>query len=351
MGVEDQQRLQQSDSQVKALTIDALEAHDAKYATGPCQLRQFGCPVCQHSWWHNVLKSKPISRCRGGLCGNQRYDALPRSMEFGVGRFLCPSTQCRRRFFGFCEAMDRLQCRKCGSYAKPYIHPKWRKRRRRSYLNPGAKTFSPHHARQNLPNRFKPLASEECPSRAAAESGLSLSQLTLENSPINDDVITQSGSLTFDLTSDMASNMDNSDALSQCSYSSVVSQNSVSSQSSATSQRSYASVVSQTISKSLPQKVLRQPKIASRSSQQIFNASKVHQSLGGTISTFLTQMDFEIGGEEVDLDYDNDDHEEKFGNCKFECGNCENEYTVYCRMVDTAECYICHEYNRPLSWV
>lgn len=349
MGVADQQRLQQQSdkSHLKALTIDALEAHDARFATGPCQLRQFGCPVCQRAWWHNVLRSKPVSRCRGGLCGNQRYDALPRNMEFGIGRFLCPDPQCRRRFFGFCEATDSLQCRKCGSFAKPYIHPKWR-RRRKNGLNPAAKSYQPQQ--QELPNRFKALklSGDESKPKSSSESAVSLSESSSDGSPTGDDqAISQSSSLAFDLPGDLQQNIDNSDTLSQCSYSSDASTASV------TSQRSYADVVSQSsrsTSPVTPYRPPKQPKITPRPPRRIFNASKVHEPEGGTISTFLTQVDFEEGGEEVDLDYDSGD-DQKIGVCKFECSNCSNEYVVHCSMVDTATCRICHQINRPLSWL
>lgn len=67
------------------------------------------------------------------------------------------------------------------------------------------------------------------------------------------------------------------------------------------------------------------------------------------MSTFLTQMDFESTGLEVDLDYDSDDDDEKVGVCKLEC-TCGNEYTVRMRMMDQAKCYECRTMNNPLRW-
>ena len=340
-----------------------------------------------------MLKSKPVSRCRGGLCGQQRYDALSRSMEFGIGRFLCPNGKCRRRFFGFCEATDKLQCRKCGSFAKPYIHPKWRKRQRNN-SNSRAKSYTPPLQQDNQMPQLKDVSvggnidqnmglvekldtgerlnlgeKLNIGEKLNLEEKLNLGEdLSLgesytcsvgENLETKDDIISQLGSLQLSSSTELTQGaVDNSDAISQCSYSSIASR---STQSSVTSQRSYASVVSQSSTTStssnisnrnqLPQRTPRQPKIRSRPRRRIFNASKAHIPVGGTISTFLTQMDFDVGGEEVDLDYDTDDDEGRVGPCKFECSVCEKEYIVFCRMSDTAECFYCTELNRPLSRV
>ena len=112
---------------------------------GPCELRQFGCGYCRQSWWRTVLKSKPVSRCR--KC-QQRYDALPRNKEFGIGRYHCTKPSCGRKFFAKCEATDRLMCRKCKTIvSNPYIHPRWKKAARvrssQKRLNPGAVPFVP----------------------------------------------------------------------------------------------------------------------------------------------------------------------------------------------------------------
>ncbi len=292
MDSKDQRRLQQSDTPFTTLTIEALEAHDAKHTTGPCQLRQFACPACQKSWWRNVLKSKPVSRCRGGMCRNERYEALPRNKQFGIGRFVCPNSRCGREFFGYCEATDRLTCRKCGTKATPYIHPKWRKSRPRT-LNPRARVFRPQPKPEDLGPQFEALgisgeSSFVYPWGGGGRGGL------YPYSSGNEDL----------------------------------------SQSSSTSSLGNGYLPSE--------RVRRRPRI--------FNPSQVHTPTGGTISTFLTQVDFERDCVEVVLDYDSDDDEEKVGACRFECLNCKNEYTVICRMVDTAPCYVCRTVNRPLSW-
>ena len=105
---------------------------------GPYELRQFACPKCDnYTWWRTVPKRKPVSRCHGGKCHAQRYDPLPRDMEFGIGQYHC--SNCDRFFYGHCEATDVLNCRKCSQPChNPVIHPKWRKKRRMA--NPANKT-------------------------------------------------------------------------------------------------------------------------------------------------------------------------------------------------------------------
>lgn len=349
MGLEDQQRLQLSSSKGSTLTIEALEAHDVRERAGPCQLRQFGCPLCTHSWWHNVLRSKPVSRCRGGRCGNQRYDALPRCKEFGIGRFLCPNQHCGRRFFGYCEATDILRCRRCGTPSMPYIHPKWRKSKPRS-LNPKARSFYPRYTNEDsipdfsslniddedlVPNPPKGIPSS-CSVDTASESGSSEAGVSeggvpeLDNADAGDDAISQASSdwLIPNTRSTATLSDSDDDTLSQCS--------------------SYSAVLQQGAKdKKTPSTHGMEPQPYKR---RIFNASKVHEPTGGTISTFLSQMDFGITGKEVILDYDKDIDDDKVGACKFECVKCENEYTVICRMQDTAECFNCHTSNSPLNW-
>lgn len=287
MQTSDQRRLQRANS---ALTIEALEKHDRKHTTGPCKLRQFGCPVCHTSWWRNVLKSKPVSRCRGGMCGNTRYDALPREKEFGIGRCLCPKESCGREFYAYCEASETLKCRKCKSDCKPLIHPKWRKRAWQR-LNPGASPFRPGRSRstsqEDLGPHFVPVG--------ASNEG------TQYASPHRGDGIV--GGMA-------AMNMYDEPHRGAPSPPPV-----------------------------------RRP----RKKRKIFNFSKSHTPTGGTMSTFLSQVDFGRNGEEVDLDYDSDDDDEKVGVCKFEC-DCGNEYTVKVRMMDRAKCRRCGRINSPLRW-
>ncbi len=299
MEVEDQARLQATGGgRGDVLILEALEAHDAK--SGPCALRQFACPKCLHSWWRTVLKSKPVSRCNQN-CGATRYDALPRSKEFGIGRFKCPNRQCGRKFFAHCDAMDRLECRKCGSLAKPYIHPKWRKRVRKSQLNPRANSFNPQdrrgsdrRTREEEPGPlFEPVA------------------------PLPYQPGYQPGYTPYDTDSSSSTPYDTDSSPSN-----------------------------------LPRNRPRQPKqpqIRSRIRPRIFNPSEVHVSTGSTVSTFLSQVDFENEGEGVDLDYVYEDDEEVASPCRFECFECDNEYTVKCRMIDTAKCFKCQEVNRPMG--
>lgn len=375
MNIDDQrQQLHLSDSRAGSLTIQALDAHDSKQRTGPCQLRQFGCPICMHSWWHNVLRSKPVSRCHGGRCGNLRYDALPRCKEFGIGRFLCPNVRCGRRFFGYCEATDIFRCRKCNTpSAVPYIHPKWKKQQ--TGLNPRAKAFSSRHNIQENGDfrsggRFSllPVIAEDsgvpaclrvqdadedslpdigslkfededtkhdllaeslsvCSTTDTSESNFSASQ-TGVGTKADESELSQASSDWFLPNTRSSATMSSNDTLSQCSNNSSLP----------------ITQPSQDQTPLVPEVEYRPRR------KRIFNASTVHESTGGTVSTFLTQVDFQGMGEEVILDYDADDDSDKVGMCKFECVRCENEYTVLCRMQDTAECFNCHTTNKPLNW-
>ena len=79
----------------------------------------------------------------------------------------------------------------------------------------------------------------------------------------------------------------------------------------------------------------------------IFNASNKYRPEGGTLSTCITQADFEE--ESVLVDYDSDDDEKEPKLCRFEC-DCDNMYTGNCRMnEDSAPCYKCGQFNRPMG--
>lgn len=304
------------------LSIDALEKHDMKHTTGPCQLRQFGCPQCQHSWWRNVLKSKPVSRCRREMCGNMKYDALPRDKEFGIGRCLCSNESCGREFYAYCEASETLECRKCKSKCRPLIHPKWRKKNR---LNPNAKPFIPRRQRYRSRSRedigptgplFVPVSQMSDESVAYGHSMVS----AFSGLDIHDHQNTGRASAREGSTGGGASAMGGAS-------------------------RGGASAGGGNSRTGLPSQPPKKPR------KKIFNASKRHIPTGGTMSTFLSQIDYENerSGMEVDLDYDSDDDEEKVGVCKLEC-DCRNEYTVVLRMMDKADCHRCGRTNNPLHW-
>ena len=239
--------------------------------------------------------SKKVSRCRE--C-HIRYDALPRDKEFGVGRFTCTKPSCKRVFFAKCKATDILPCRKCMTIVKnPYIHPRWRKRsytpasrsrsRKGRSLNPSAATFVPRSQRRVEPS-FEPAPPLTLPS-----TGSSSYLPSSTNKP-------QLGQA-------------QSDPATTCS-------------------------IKPTAANSL---------VSPKKTTNVKNASRVHNSSGSTVSTFLTQMDDGSDSDEVVLDYDSD--EEGVGACRFEC-DCGNRYTVLCEMTDTAECYNCDRDNKPMGW-
>lgn len=74
------------------LTEEALRKLDI--ATGVLQLREFACEGCDHVWWRTVPCTKPVAKCNS--CTN-KYDALPREKEFGIGRYRC--RVCKHSFF------------------------------------------------------------------------------------------------------------------------------------------------------------------------------------------------------------------------------------------------------------
>ena len=265
--------------------------------TGPCELRQFGCAPCDHSWWRIVPVSKMVSRCRECQI---RYDALPRLKEFGIGRFQCTKPTCKRIFFAKCVATDILRCRKCKTLVKhPHIHPRWRKpkhlpRSRRGRprqgqsLNPSAAPFVPRSQDRREPS-FEPVSGR-------------MNQMSLSSRP-------------------------DSAGYYQLSASSQ-------------SQLSQESIPPRATGQMAPRAPANKPKVK--------NASRVHNSSGSTVSTFITQMD-EGEYDEVPLDYDSDDPDEGVGACRFEC-DCGNKYTVLCEMIDTAGCYECGRDNPPMGW-
>ena len=295
MTAETQKELQTS-LPTSLLTVEALEAHDLKTTKGPVELRQFACLPCYRKWWRTVLKTKPISRCKGGTCGGQRYDALPKDKEFGIGRFICPNENCKRLFYAHCEASRELECRRCKTLIKPHVHPKWIKRvKKRKRLNPDAKTFWPASRpayNDNMGPHFYPVSTFDADSPIPLE-GLSLAP------PLNPPTTATPPSVPPTATASSAA---------------------------------------------IPTSGSRRQK------RRIFNPSMPHTPTGSTISTFLSQCDFQKFGTEVDLDYDEDTDDYAVGACSFNCLSCNNEYTVLCRMADTAVCFRCNTKNNPLHW-
>ena len=312
MSVEDQERLQRSGAP-QALTMEALEEYDMMTTTGPRELRQFACEECHVSWWRTVIKTNPVSRCKGGKCGQQRYDALPRFLEFGIGRCVCPNENCDFEFYVRCEASRIFKCCKCKTECKPYIHPIWKKKKKKRKNKKNKKSqdaassheMPPAGEHRRPPTDFSPhqvMPLQSCPPGGAA--------LVDDNihAPFSDLAV--------------------SDATAPVPYHPEAAPP--------------------------PRKSRRK-----KPKREIFNVSEIHEPTGGTVSTFLTQVDFDEIAEEVDLEYESgsdsgsdfnsDDDVEKVGACKFKC-NCGNEYTVICRKMDTAPCYACRNENSPLRW-
>ena len=245
--------------------------------------------------------SKMVSRCRECQI---RYDALPRQKEFGIGRFQCTKPACKRVFFAKCVATDRLRCRKCKTLVKnPHIHPRWRKPRhlprsrhqgrpRQGHsLNPSAAPFVPRSQDRREPS-FEPVSTLQG----------RMNQMSLSSRPGSADYYQLSAARQ--------------------------------------SQLSQEGIPPRATGQMAPRAPPNKPKVK--------NASRVHNSSGSTMSTFITQMD-EGDYDEVALDYDSDDPDEGVGACRFEC-DCGNRYTVLCEMIDTARCYECGRDNEPMGW-
>ena len=300
MTTENQKELQRQAKKESVLTIDALEKHDLK-TSGPLKLRQFACAECHCSWWRTVLKTKPVSRCKGSKCGARRYDALPREKEFGIGRCICSNPKCSHVFYVYCEATDIFDCRKCKSPARPHVHPKWRRKERRKKLNPDVKTFKPRKPANPpaMPPVFRPKF-EPSP----GDLGPKFEPV----SPyVSSPILAAPLPTTRPSLSDLAGKLSIATPPSRSSFTSK--------------------------------------------KKRICNPSKPHVSTGSTVSTFLSQLDFDNSENitEVDLDYDNETDDYVPGACRFECSDCDNEYTVVCRMEDTAVCFNCQTTNNPLG--
>ena len=124
-------KLQHAVSQRGSATCLLTEAMLRKFdiMTGAIVLRQFACANCNHPWWANVPRTKPVSTCK--IC-HVRYDALERDKEFGIGRFMC--LDCDHAFYARCEATEFHVCYRCHKLAgPPYINPRFKGRKGYTY--------------------------------------------------------------------------------------------------------------------------------------------------------------------------------------------------------------------------
>ena len=98
------------------LTVENLEKHESKHEV--MAMRQFACGKCQTNWWREVPAKKPVSKCKRCY---QKYDALPREKEFGIGVHKCA---CGHSFTGWTSYGTKSPCYKCGAEVLPEIQPK-----------------------------------------------------------------------------------------------------------------------------------------------------------------------------------------------------------------------------------
>ena len=125
------------------LTEEALKKHEQQRAI---EIRQFSCPICYVDWWRVVPSDKPVSRCK--RC-HKKYNAIPRDMEYGAGRFICPNERCGEVFYRTCRATYIRDCPQCGTkVGEPHIHPareqdhptflRWFKQRSTPHISTGS---------------------------------------------------------------------------------------------------------------------------------------------------------------------------------------------------------------------
>ena len=278
------------------------------------ELRQFGCHKCHHTWWRVVPVHKPVSRCRGGKCNAQRYDALPLNEEFGIGQYHC--SKCNREFYAHCEFTDVLHCRKCKVPCdKPIIHPIWKKRVRE--LNPEAKPFQPRKTRSDSSGpQFTPYISGQAERpkttrHVERERMENSSQHAGQTCPGEGSRVPPSAGRTTGYPT---------------------------SPTGAPPSRGYA--------EKSPKTATERPSVPRSCKQKhVFNSSTPHESTGSTNSTNITQYNDEA---KVDLDHDDNIDDDSPYPRRFEC-SCDNKYTVRCKMSNTAPCYSCKADNNPLG--
>ena len=93
------------------LTMEKLKLHDE--ATEERERRYFSCANCEHDWWENVPKHKPVSQCR--KCETD-YDAVPFDLEPKIGKHTCA---CGNTFTGWTSEGVTSPCYACGRDVLP----------------------------------------------------------------------------------------------------------------------------------------------------------------------------------------------------------------------------------------
>ena len=92
---------------------EILKLHDE--ATEERECRYFSCAKCEHDWWENVPKHKPVSQCR--KC-QTKYDAVPSHQEPKIGKHTCA---CGNTFTGWTSEGVMSPCYACGRDVLPEI--------------------------------------------------------------------------------------------------------------------------------------------------------------------------------------------------------------------------------------
>ena len=85
--------------------MEELKLHEK--ATEERERRYFYCKDCDHHWWTNVPKDRPVSQCRE--CKTD-YDAIPYELQPLLGKHTC---SCGNTFVGWTSEGVKSPCYKC----------------------------------------------------------------------------------------------------------------------------------------------------------------------------------------------------------------------------------------------
>jgi len=100
--------------QLRQLKRDHRRVTIAANGTIHAEVRQFACQPCDQPWWKRVPANKQVSKCP--VC-RQKFEALPRDKEWGIGVFSCPG--CNSQFHGWIQMGHYSTCNRCKMHVFP----------------------------------------------------------------------------------------------------------------------------------------------------------------------------------------------------------------------------------------
>ena len=333
---------QEEQVEVQQLTVDALKKFDK--LTTPCELRQFACGPCDHSWWKIVPNTKPVSRCKFSKYCKIRYDALPEDKIFGTGRYYCE--ECDNEFYlPRCTQNRKVLCHVCTTTLFPYIHPAFNrmlKRRRHSSNGAGNCPKPPTPQPAQPPPSTGPKPSTSQPAKHPTSTGPKPPTPQPAQPPPSTGPKPSTSQPAKHPTSTGPQPFNPQPVKPPLKTSTLPAMNPLSPSWPNVNPPSMLFVPIPPMVYSYQPSWLRPTSRKTR--KKVINESTPHDSTGSTESTFLTQMSEMSQFEDSDFD----DFNSEVGECKFECEECGSEFTDICRMSDTAECHVCdNKHVRP----